>query len=667
MAMGRVALVSGVLVALAASAPSARQAGQATPPVFRSAVDHVAVDVVVTDGHNQPLTNLTKDDFEIVEQGRRQTVADFEFVSIPATHHVIDPVLVARAPKIDVATNIPPSPTSRAFVMVIDDLHIVENDITFVKRIITEFVQSLAPDDEAAIIFTSRSDLSVDLTQDVSKLVGTADHVRDALGFGEDALGATTARGQVNPHFVFENARRSDFMLQNVAASLAGSRFARRAIIYVSSGSVTPTAPRPGPTPTDFFFLKDVYDAAHRADVPIYTLDPRGLVQPEQAVRGGIGALGGYGLPDASGTRRIIASNILNQQDRLRENAAQTGGRAFVNQNDLPRAVDELIADNDSFYVLGYYPEPFAADGKFHPISVKVTRPGAHVRARAGYVASAAADVVLTDKDAAGAPMPIDRAMGAGVSVADVSLRAVASPIAASATGLSTVVTVEVTYPVQADGPPQVDDDLQLRVLALDPDGKVKAATERVFHVTGLSAHAPSTTFQMNDRLELPTQALVLRIGVSSRLLGKTGTVQIGVEVPKPSDDKLQIGGVVLGVADGPASTQAFDVIHDLVPFQPTTERTFTAADTVRVFAPVFWSGKDASATVTVSVPGVSSVPARTVTVSGAASVGERHWQGTVAVTLPLAGLAAGRYGLAVDVRLPNGQTATRQIAFAVR
>jgi VWFA-related protein len=665
--MGRVALVSGVLVALTALALSAQQTGQTTPPVFRSVVDHVALDVVVTDGHNQPISNLTKDDFEVVEHGAHQTIADFGFVAIPVAHRMVDPVMAARAPKIDVATNIPLSPASRAFVMVVDDLHITESDIIPVKRIITEFVQSLAPDDEAAIVFTSRSDLSVDLTQDLSKLIGTADHVRDALGFGEDALGATTARGQVIGPLVFENARTSDFVLQHVADSLAGSRFARRAIIYVSAGSVAPVAPlRSGPAPTDFFFLKDVYDAARRADVPIYTLDPRGLVQPEQAVRGGIGALGGYGTPDASVTRRLVASNIRAQQDRLRENAEQTGGRAFVNQNDLSRAVDELIADNDSFYVLGYYPEPFMADGKFHPVSVKVTRPGAHVRARAGYVASAAADVVSTDKDAVGSPTPVDRAMGAGVSVADVSLRAVAAPITAGARGFATVVTVDVTYPVQADGPPQVDDDLQLRLLALDPDGKVKAGTERVFHVTGLAARAPSTTFQMNDRIELPSQALVLRIGVSSRLLGKTGTVQIPVEVPKAVDDKLQIGGVALGIVNGPAPTSAYDVIHDLVPFQPTTSRTFGAGETVRVFAPVFWTGKDAAA-VTVSVPGVPAVPAQTVTVSGAASIAEGHWQGMVDVSLPLTGLGAGAYGLALEVRLPNGQTATRVIAFAVR
>src|SRR5262249_8681620 len=158
-----------------------------------------------------------------------------------------------------------------------------------------------------------------------------------------------TTNGRATGPEIFEDARRADSVLQNIAQSLAGSAFARRAIIYVSGGSITPPNPNQGTTiliPTDFFFLKDVYDAAHKADVPLYTTDPRGLTQPETAVRGGIGAIGGYGQADGSAVRAGIMSNIRLQQNRLRENAEQTGGRAFVAMNDLPRAVDELVADN---------------------------------------------------------------------------------------------------------------------------------------------------------------------------------------------------------------------------------------------------------------------------------------------------------------------------------
>ena len=241
--------VAPAAVTLALAATLTARQPQAQTPVFRAGVDHVAVDVVVTDSHGKPVPGLTKEDFDVVEQGRPQTIADFAFIAIPASRRAIDPAAAAAAPEPDVATNVPPAPTSRAFVMVIDALHIVETDIIPVKRIITEFVESLAPADEAAIVFTNRSDLSVDLTADVPRLMGAADHVRDAMGFGRDALGQTTPSGRSKGPEIFEDARRADFVLKNVAESLAGSAFARRAIVYVSDGTIAPRAPNEPSTP----------------------------------------------------------------------------------------------------------------------------------------------------------------------------------------------------------------------------------------------------------------------------------------------------------------------------------------------------------------------------------------------------------------------------------
>lgn len=658
-------VAAGALIAIGAAAVlAARQSPQT--PVFRAGVDHVAVDVVVTDNHDNAVPGLTQDDFEIVEQGQPQTISDFAFVAIPAVRRAIDPVAAAAAPISDVATNTPPAPTSRAFVMVIDALHIVETDIIPVRRIITEFVQSLSPDDEAAMVFTNRSDLSVDLTRDVSRLLGAADHVRDAMGFGRDALGQTTPSGRATGPEIFADARRADSVLQNVANSLAGSAFARRAIIYVSDGTIAPRgpgAPSTPPTPTDFFFLKDIYDAARRSDVEVYTIDPRGLTQPERAVRGGIGAIGGFGQPDGPTVRAAIMSNIRQQQDRLRENAEQTGGRAFVNMNDLPRAVDELVADNSSFYMLGYYPNPFAADGKFHPISVKVKRSGLRVRARAGYVASAAADAAAASAGASA----VATAIGAGVSVADVSLRATAAPLVPTAeNGMSTIVTIDLTYPAQPSASPDTsDDDVHVLVVALEPDGKVKASVERAVHIANLPLGAQPMTIRVHEPIDLPAESLELRVGASSHLLGRSGSAELPIVVPNPSAEKLQLGGVVLGLADDRHVPPGADDTHGLAPFPPTTERTFSADDTLRVFVPVFWGRKDASATVTISVPDSSIAPQSIATTGSETTPG--NWHGVATASVPLAGLKPGAYGLKIEARLPSGDVATRLIQLFVR
>ena len=151
-------LFLGLATAFAALVLEVRATSQ--QPTFRAAVDHVAVDVIASDSHDQPVADLTQQDFQITEGGRPQAIADFEYVSIPVVHRNIDRALAAAAPPIDVAENAQSSSTSRVWVMIVDDLHILPQFIPQVQQVMTEFLRSLPPTDEVAITFVSRSDLS---------------------------------------------------------------------------------------------------------------------------------------------------------------------------------------------------------------------------------------------------------------------------------------------------------------------------------------------------------------------------------------------------------------------------------------------------------------------------------------------------------------------------
>ena len=76
--------VLGVGVAAFVTVPPRPLSAFPQQPVFRAGVDHVAVDVIATDGDNKPVTDLKQQDFQITEGGRPQTIADFRYVSIPA-------------------------------------------------------------------------------------------------------------------------------------------------------------------------------------------------------------------------------------------------------------------------------------------------------------------------------------------------------------------------------------------------------------------------------------------------------------------------------------------------------------------------------------------------------------------------------------------------------
>jgi len=651
------------LILCSAAALAATSAAQ--QPVFRAGTDYVRVDVVVTDKNDRPITDLKKEDFEIVERDRAQTIEDFEFVSVPVTPRAArssEPT----APPADVASNTPPSTKSRLFVLVIDDLHILEQDLIHTKDVMTEFIKALAPDDEVAVVFTGHSNLSQNFTRDRRLLLKTVEHVRDSLGFGLDALGCSNGSNIIScdPRITCAQARSATWVLKNIVLSVAGSSHSRRAMVYVSAGSILPLTPD---QLCDFNDMLEVFDLARRADVPIYTLDPRGQVLPEEAIRGGIGSIGALTQnPSASPTndpgvskRALIVQNLGRQNDRLAEVAINTGGRAFTKQSNLIGAVDEIVGDNGSYYLLGYYPSPFAADGKFHEFTVKVSRPGVRVRGRTGYVASAIAPATADAKPV------LDAAISAGVNVSAVSLRAFAAPISVGAKGMYTIVTIEVTYPARPDGSRALDDDLLVNILAMDPDAKIRATAGRTAHFGGTAPGQGPITVLVNDAIELPSQPLTLRIAVASRALGKAGSVQMAVDVTKVSDNRLQLTGVVIGAAARSTAATEADAIKDLVPFQPTTSRVFGQTDTLRVFARAFWGSKDTAVTVTLRLTGPTSPAPQTLNLNGLRAQSGKS-EAVLDTPLALAGLAPGAYQLEVSAKV-GGQTAKRLVPFDVR
>ena len=666
------------LIAVAAVASAALLSGH--QPVFRSGTEYVPVDVVVTDHADRPLPDLGKDEFEIVDNGRRQTIADFRFISVPVAHRTIETHLVEPEP--DVATNIAPAPESRLFAIVVDDLHLIEADIVPVKRVLTDFISAVSPNDEVAIVFVGRSDFSVNFTRNTARLQAAIDRVRQVMGFGLDALaaepsgpktqdanvGKTAGRASVTggtietqpAGWAVNYARSAAAVLKNAATALAGSGHARRAIVYVSGGTTVQRFGCIGDSPTCSSALRDdlldAYDAARRADVPIYTLDPRGAVTPEEAVRGGISVI------NNDQTRKLIADHIKIQQNYLSEVAINTGGRAFINMSDLKRAVTEIVGENGSYYVLGYYPDPQVPDGTFHAVQVFVSRPGVRIRARSGYVSP------LPGRATVPTAVALEAAMKSGIDVSGLPIRVFAAPLAAGGKGVSTAVTVEVAYPAPPNGSRAIDDTINLGVIAVDPGGKIKAQSTREMRVSGTAPPSGPLTFLVNETIELPSQALTLRVGVASRVLGTAGTSQLLIDVPKLSKDRLEMSGVVLGL-EGAERESSLDrsVLAPLVPFQPTLVRTFTQDDTLRIFGRVFWKGSD-SPTVALSVTGHGVSQRQDVSLSSIAPEKGRR-DATFDTTLPFkpVKLPQGRYQLAVNARLPNGQAASRIILFTVQ
>jgi hypothetical protein len=85
--------------------------------------------------------------------------------------------------------------------------------------------------------------------------------------------------------------------------------------------------------------------------------------------------------------RGLAISIDQDAQETMKEMARETGGRAYVNQNEIREGVAVAFADNSATYTLGYYPENKKWDGKYRQIKVKVSRDGVETRSRRGYYA----------------------------------------------------------------------------------------------------------------------------------------------------------------------------------------------------------------------------------------------------------------------------------------
>lgn len=330
-------------------------ASQQQPPVFRAGVKLVRVDVTATGRDDQPVDDLTLEDFEVTEDGVPQRVEQAQFVRLTGSRPEGDEASLdirsqehaeAEAAREDV----------RVFAIFLDDYHIDKTpDIMLpLRRGLSDFVRRLWPSDLVAIMepLTPLSDLKFtrsqpDLLAAIQAFEGRQGELFPVKSILEEAQ---LQSGDVRRM----RAEVTMSALAALATRLGGLKEGRKTIIFVSQGPSTYMWSSRGNLQDR---MRDISQAASRGNVSIYPVDPRGL-----------------GADSHPGSR-----------DTLYQLAAETGGRAIVNTNLITGGLDRMLMETSAYYVLGYTPTRTEDDGKYHKISVKVRRSGVRVSARPGY------------------------------------------------------------------------------------------------------------------------------------------------------------------------------------------------------------------------------------------------------------------------------------------
>ncbi len=399
---------------------SAEVSSHDTAPTFRVRVNLVLVRVVVRDSQGKVVPNLKKEDFQLSDNRKLQTISTFG-VETPESRVVPTTTGAdSSAPADPEAAKAVAAALPQRFVSVVfDDQHLTMQDALFVRTSAGRFFDSLAPSDRVGIYSTSgqftqeftedhellrKSLLNIlprsptaglhecpdisyyqaDLIQNKNDLQALAVATEDTVqcAFNGDATQSNAARamaqGMAGAVLGREDSS-SEYALRHMQDVMRrlGSMPGQRIMVFVSPGFLTTTL---------HLEFSDLVDRATKANIVINTIDARGLYTPDMGDIADLPSKSSYRTAGYKASYAVAAQ--LAQEDVLAELADGTGGTFFHNRNDVDEGMREAGAAPAMTYLLGFSPQNMKLDGSLHTLKVSfVKKTNYKIQARHGYFA----------------------------------------------------------------------------------------------------------------------------------------------------------------------------------------------------------------------------------------------------------------------------------------
>jgi VWFA-related protein len=589
----------------ASPAPAAKSD---TPPVtFAVEVGYVEVDAIVTDRNGQPVRDLTREEFTVLEDGKPQTIDLFSRIDIPYDRP--EPAAAFPVP-LDVQTNARPF-EGRVYVIVLDELHTSSTRSLLVRAAARRFLERhFGEGDLAAVVHTAgASDRGQGLTSDRQLLLAAVDKFigqklpSSTLSRIDEYRRTQDMRQRGDPLRDPDemkrayDARASLDTLKSVSEWLSRLRGRRKAVLFLSEGIdynlYDQINNREASSVLDT--MRDATAAAVRANVSFYTIDPRGLgglsdemmeIQPV------------FDDPSLGLDPQGLAGDLRTSQDSLRTLADETSGFAAVNTNDFTSAFARVVKDNSAYYVLGYYPPGQRKDGRFHKLAVKVSRPGVQVRARGGYSTPHAKSKppALAGRDT---PPLLAELLESPMAKPGLPMQMQAAAFDGSAGKAKVVLTLEVAGEgfrfTEKDG--AFHDTLELSMVTVDANGKTIGANQKIQLDLKPKTRemVEATGFRVLSALDVPPGRYQFRMAGHAVNSGTSGSVFYDLDIPEFAKQPLAVSGLVLtsGSAGLVPTAGSVPLLKDVLPGPPTATRIFYPMDRLALFAEIY----DAEAT----------------------------------------------------------------------
>ncbi len=403
---------------------------QENDTTFKVSVNLVVVRVIVRDSKGFAVGTLKKEDFQLFDNGKPQTIARF---AVEQSANALPPGGTRGKDGTSAKAQAP----ERYVAYLFDDVHLQASDVIQTRNAALNHLNTLLPTDRAAV-YTTSGQTMLDFTDDRAKLRDTLGAIRptpiatyatmndcpdisfyqadliinkhdskayqtavqDAVDCmhlikGDPSSGATSAAaiGAAQP-IVMSAAE------QKLTAGTEQTRMALGTLRDVVNRTAMMPGQRTVVLVSPGFLLVDltqreteVIDRALRSNVIISTLDARGLYTLDTVgditkSRTPIGMTGVY-------VGQLAAQSASEEANVLSELAYGTGGTYFHNNNDLKEGFRRVTEAPEFYYVLGFAPQNLKNDGKYHSLKVKLKEKQPYtLQARKGYYAPKRAETL---------------------------------------------------------------------------------------------------------------------------------------------------------------------------------------------------------------------------------------------------------------------------------
>lgn len=541
----------------------------------------IQIDVAVTDKKGNPIKDLKPEEIEIYENGKKQAISNFSFIS-SVREKPVEPTEKSAAVNVPAPpTAIRPEQVRRTIALVVDDLTLSFESTYFVQRALKKYVDEQMQDGDLVAIIRTGAGIGAlqQFTTDRRQLYAAIEKVRwNPIGNGgigafapiesspDDAAnrmnnqnGDDSEDDEASSVSDLNSFRESVFATGTLGAinyvvrgmqELPG----RKSVMLFSDGFALFTRDRNGFADSQRVLdsLRKLVDQANRASVVIYTMDARGLVVTGLTAADNTSGKSAEQIEQSLSER---SDKLFNTQEGLTYLAKQTGGISIINNNDLSGGIRKML-DDQSYYLVGYEPDDEVFDPqkrRFNKLEIKVTRKDARVRYRSGFFG-------VSDEQIAAKPK-------SNLTPQQKIVNAITSPFAANEISLR-------LNAVFANGEKQgsyIRSFLHINAENIKfsdlPDGKKKAAFDILaigFGDNGVAVDNISKTFTANvdeatykiikERgliydFTFPVKkagAYQLRVAIHDDESGKVGSANQFVEVPNFDKKRLMLSGIIL-------------------------------------------------------------------------------------------------------------------------